>query len=97
MLVSSVACLSRVDVQHRWSEGGEGAVACLSKHRREHGWTYPRFHGNAVFCFFEQSDAGSLAIVETQKSSHWNEKSTSLSVTLVSLTQPGVHISLAMS
>ena len=48
-------------------------VACLSKHRRQHGWTC-RPHGNAVFCSFEQSDVGSLPIIETQKSSHWNEK-----------------------
>ena len=57
----------------------------------------PTAHTNVVFCSFEQSDVGSLAMIEAQKSSHWNEKTTSLSGTLVSLTQPGVHISLAMS
>ena len=49
----------------------KGAVACLSKHRQKHGWTCPRHHGNPVFCSFEQSDVGSLRIIETQKS-HWN-------------------------
>ena len=72
-------------------------MACLSKHRRQHGWTCPRPTAMLCFVFFEQSDVGSLAMIEAQKSSHWNEKTTSLSGTLVSLTQPGVHISLAMS
>ena len=36
-----------------------------------------------MFCSVEQSDVGSLAVVETKKSSHWNEEATSLSGTLV--------------
>ena len=43
----------------------EGAVACLSKHRQQHGWTCPLPHGNAVFCSSEQSDIGSHLVIET--------------------------------
>ena len=47
------------------------------------GGRAPRPCGNAVSCSFEQSDVGSLPIIETQKSSYWIEKTTSLSATLV--------------
>ena len=47
-------------------------LACRER-RRQHGWTCPRPHGNAVFRSFGQSDVGSLPFIETQKS-HWNEK-----------------------
>ena len=67
-------------------------MVCLLKHRRQHGWMCPRPHGNAVFCSFEQSDVGSLPFIETQKSSHWNEKRRHC-LGPWSLTQPGVHIS----
>ena len=56
-------------------------LACR-KRKHKYGWTCPRHQGNAVFCSFEQSDVGSLPITDTQKS-YWNEKTTSLSGTLV--------------
>ena len=77
------------------STGGVKDEMGLSKHRRRHGWTCSRRHGNAVFCSFEQSDIGSLPIIETQKS-RWNEKRRHC-LGPWSLTQPGVRISLAMS
>ena len=34
----------------------------------------PQPHGNVVVFYFGWSDVGALLIIETQKSSHWNEK-----------------------
>ena len=45
---------------------------------------------------FEQSDVGSVPVIETQMSSHWNEKRRHCLGPWF-LTQPGVHISLALS
>ena len=42
------------------TDGCAQDVAGLRKHRRQHGWTCPRPHGNAVGCFFLNSLMSSL-------------------------------------
>ena len=77
-IVCFVLCLRSLVVHGHLHERGDGDTAeganLFFLTVRQHGWTCPRLHGNAVFCSFEQSDVGFLPIQETQKSSHWNEK-----------------------
>ena len=61
------------------STGGvkdEKAVTCLSKHRRQHGWTCPRHHGNLCFVLLN-SLMSALFLSLRRRDLEW--KTTSLS------------------
>ena len=64
----------------------------LRKRRRQHGWQC------SGFFFFSFLDNLMSSLADRRETGMFSGKrTTSLSGTLVSLTQPGVHISLAMS
>ena len=82
----------------------KGAVPGLRKRRQQHGWMCPQPHDNAVFFFLDslmssllislrhKSQRNVSGVDRREKGFYSRETTTTLSRTLVSLTQPSVHI-----